>query len=87
MGIFSTMNHLIHELSCHNFQNRTVALIENGSWALASGKLMLEEFAKMKNIKIIEPPVSIKSTVKSHNIAEIAVLADSIVQDMKCAVM
>lgn len=78
MGIFSTMNHLIHELSCHNFQNRTVALIENGSWALASGKLMAEEFLKMKNITIIEPAVSLKSTVKECNIEEIRALAKEI---------
>ncbi len=78
MGIFSTMNYLIHELSCHNFQNRTVALIENGSWALASGKLMAEEFSKMKNISLIEPAVSIKSTVKEDNIEQLRALAQEI---------
>ncbi len=78
MGIFSTMNYLIHELSCHNFQNRTVALIENGSWALASGKLMAEEFSKMKNISLIEPAVSIKSTVKEDNIEQLKALAQEI---------
>lgn len=87
MGIFSTMNHLIHELACHNFQNRTVALIENGSWALASGKLMAEEFGKMKNITMIEPPLSIKSTVKENNIEEIKELAGKIANSMcvKCS--
>lgn len=83
MGIFSTMHHLIHELSTHNFQNRTVALIENGSWALASGKLMTEEFEKMKNITLLEAPVSIKSTLKEEKMYEIRMLAEKIVESLQ----
>jgi len=82
MGIFSTMNHLIHELGAHAFQKRTVALMENGSWAPAAGKLMAEEFSKMKEITLIEPTISIKSTVKEANIEEIRVLAEKIVASL-----
>lgn len=86
MGIFSTMNHLIHELAAHSLQNRTVALIENGSWALCSGKLMQEEFEKMKNITLIENLVSVKSTLKKDKICEIQALADKISESLlaKC---
>lgn len=82
MGIFSTMHHFIHELSTHNFQNRTVALIENGSWALASGKLMAEEFGKMKNITLLDAPVSIKSTLKEDRMCEIQALAEKIAESL-----
>ncbi len=82
MGIFSTMHHLIHELSTHNFQNRTVALIENGSWALASGKLMSEKFEKMKNITLLDAPVSIKSTPKQEKMCEIQALAQKIAESL-----
>lgn len=83
MGIFSSMNHLIHELAAHNLQNRTVALIENGSWALASGKLMAEEFSKMKNMNLIAEPVSIKSTMTEENMQAIIDMAEKIADSVK----
>ena len=78
MGIFSTMNHLIHELVSHNLQNRTVALIENGSWACCSAKLMREEFEKMKNITLIDSAVTLKSTMNNDKMEEIIALAGEI---------
>ena len=84
MNIFSPMNQLIHELYIHNFQNRTVGLIENGSWAPNAGKLMTEGFSKMKNINILEPLVSIKSTVKECDKEQIKILANNIANSLKC---
>lgn len=78
MGIFSTMNHLIHELVSHNLQNRTVALIENGSWACCSAKLMREEFEKMKNITLLDSAVTLKSTMNNDKMEEIIALAEEI---------
>lgn len=83
MGIFSSMNHLIHELVAHNLQNRTVALIENGSWACCCAKLMREEIEKMKNMKILEPAISLKSTVADENYLAICALADEISESLQ----
>lgn len=83
MGIFSTMNHLIHELVSHNLQNRTVALIENGSWACCSAKLMREEFEKMKNITFIDSAVALKSTMNNEKMEEIIALAEKIANSIK----
>lgn len=83
MGIFSTMNHLIHELVAHNLQNRTIALIENGSWACCCAKLMREEFEKMKNITLLDSAVTLKSTMNNDKMEEIIALADEIVCSLK----
>ncbi|MCL2080284.1 MAG: flavin reductase [Oscillospiraceae bacterium] len=78
-GIFVTMEALLNDLISHNIQNRTVALIENGSWAPASGGLMREKWQQCKNITLIENTVSIKSAVKPNQIADIDAMADAIV--------
>ena len=83
MGIFSTMNHLIHELAVHNLQNRKVALIENGSWSCCSAKLMREEFEKMKNITLLDSAVTLKSTMNDANMEEIITLANTIADSIK----
>jgi len=77
-GIFVNMENLLNDIAAHNLQNRTIALVENGSWAPVSGKLMTEFISKMKNIEIIEPKITIKSVVKVQNEAEIDELAQSL---------
>jgi len=76
-GIFVTMEALIYDLVAHNIQNRTVALIENGSWAATSGKLMRDKLAQCKNMRFIGE-VSLKSSVKSEKLTEINALAAAI---------
>ena len=78
MGIFVTMEALISDLTAHNIQNRTVAVIENGSWAPASGGLIREQLAKCKNINMLENTVSIKSGLKAEQLIEIEAMADAI---------
>lgn len=63
-----------------NYQNRKVGIIENGSWAPMSGKLMKEIFSKMKDIAICEQMVTIKSAVKEENIAQMEKLADELLK-------
>ena len=75
-GIFVTMEALIHDLVSHNIQNRTVAMIENGSWAATSGTLIREKLSKCKNIHFIENTVRIKSSLKEANLIEIDMMAD-----------
>lgn len=63
-GIFVTMENLLHDLVAHNLQNRTVALIENGSWAPTSGKLMRELLSKLKQMTFLDGPLTVPSTVQ-----------------------
>ena len=62
--IFPFMKRFIHELTERNYQNRTIGIIENGSWAVTAGKVMKEMFAKSKDITWLENTVTIKSAVK-----------------------
>ncbi|MCL2793459.1 MAG: flavin reductase [Spirochaetaceae bacterium] len=78
-GIFVTMEALISDLVAHNIQKRTVAIIENGSWAATSGKLIREHLGKCKNINFIENIVSIKSGIKATQLSEINSMADAII--------
>ena len=79
MGIFVTMETVINDLTAHNIQNRTVAVIENGSWVPASGGLICEELSKCKNINIIENKITIKSGLKEAQHLEIDSMAESII--------
>lgn len=78
-GIFVTMEEVISDLVAHNIQNRTVALIENGSWAATSGGLMREKLEKCKNMTILENKISIKSSLKAAQLPEIDSMADAII--------
>ncbi|MDR3012414.1 MAG: flavin reductase [Chitinispirillales bacterium] len=77
--IFINMETLLHDIAAHNLQNRTVAFIENGSWAALSGRQMKEILSPLKNMTFIENTVSIKSSVKQNNLTEIENLAEAII--------
>lgn len=77
-GIFVSMEALVFDIVAHNLQNRTVAIIENGSWAPNSGKLIRGELEKCKNMNILENKVSIKSTLKKDQLSEIDDMAETI---------
>ena len=77
-GIMPIMVDFIHHLAIKNYQNRRVAIIENGSWAPVAGKKMREAMEAMKNITIIEPIVTVESTVKADTIEKLHVLADAL---------
>ena len=80
--IFSTMDALIHDLVAHNIQNRTIAIIENGSWAPTSGKLMREKLEQCKEMRFVGS-VSLKSSVKPDKLAELNALADTLADTFK----
>ena len=80
-GIFVKMEDLLHDLAAHNIQNRTVAFVENGSWAATSGKLMKEIMSSCKNMTFIEETVSLRSALKPEQQADIEALADRIAAD------
>ena len=77
-GIFVTMEALLADLTAHNLQNRTVAFLENGSWAPTSGNLMKAMFAKCKNITFLEDTVTIKSALAPEQHQAIRALAEKI---------
>ena len=79
-GLMPVMNDFIHHLAIKAYQNRTVAIIENGSWAPMAGKKMHEAFEAMKGITIVEPIVTIESTVKAKTIADLKALAAQLIE-------
>ena len=76
--IFPFMREFINHLTERNFQNRTVAFIENGSWAPLAAKVMKEMFAKSKNIKFAENTVRILSALNEESSAQLNALAEEL---------
>lgn len=78
--IFPFMKHFILDLTERNYQNRTIGIIENGSWAPMAAKVVKGMFEKSKNITWTDTTVSIKSAVKAANIGQIEALADELMK-------
>ncbi len=79
--IFPFMREFINHLIERNYSNRTVALIENGSWAPLAAKVMREMFAKSKNITFAENTVKIMSALNSDSSAQLEALADELCRE------
>ena len=77
-GVFPIMQDFLHHLQAKAFQNRTVGLIENGSWAPTAAKTMRNILETMKNITIVEPVVTFKSVLKETDIPALDQLADAL---------
>ena len=82
-GIFVAMENFLNDLAHHNMQNRKVALIQNGSWAPASGKLMKEIMCSMQNMEIINDMITLKSALAIGQEEELEVLAKEIAASVK----
>ena len=76
--IFPFMQEFISHLVCHNYQNRTVGLIENGSWAPMATRVMRTALEKCKNMTYMEAGVKILSALNEENVAQIEALADEL---------
>ncbi len=81
-GLFTPIESLLLDLKAHAWQKRSVALIENGSWAPQSGKLMRAELEQMKDITIVGETLSLKSSMQPLQEKQLANLADQIVQSL-----
>ncbi len=81
-GIFTPMETMLMDLKAHNLQNRTVAVIENGSWAPQAGKLIRSCFEGMKNITVLDQGVTLKSSVKEEQREALEALADRLAADI-----
>ncbi len=81
-GIFTPMENLLADLEAHAWQKRTVALIENGSWAPQAAKLMRAELEQLKDIAIVGETVSLKSAATAAQEEQLAALADAIAKTL-----
>ncbi len=79
--IFPTMRTFIENLTERNYQNRTVALIENGSWAPMAAKVMRALLEKSKNITFAETTVTLKSALNAESEEALRKLADELCRD------
>ena len=84
LGIYPVMHNFLMDMKALNLQNRTVALIENGSWAVKSGDLMqkfLED--EMKNMTVLNDRLSMASALHPDKTSELQTLASTIVESMQ----
>lgn len=77
-GIFVSMEELLHDLAAHNIQSRTVAFVENGSWAPTSGKLMKDIIGSCSDMTILDETLTLKSSLKPEQEAQIDALVEAI---------
>ncbi|MBR1877799.1 MAG: MBL fold metallo-hydrolase [Paludibacteraceae bacterium] len=76
--IFPPMHMFLHKLRLKGYQNRRVALVENGSWAPQAAKVMREMLSTCKNVEVVEPTVTIRGSLKPAQVAELEALADAL---------
>lgn len=77
-SVFPCMQTFLSKLQVKAYQKRTVGILENGSWAPTAAKTMKAMLEPMKDITLLEPVVTIKSTLKDENMADMEALADSV---------
>lgn len=77
-GVFPPMENFLHHLKAKNYQKRTVGIIENGSWGPTAGRTMKSILEGMKDIKVVDPVVTIKSSLKPENVPQLEELANSL---------
>lgn len=77
-GLFLPMEDFLHHLKAKTYQNRKVALVENGTWAPSALRVMKEIFGTMKNVEICEKTVTICSSVKEDTLQALSELADAV---------
>lgn len=77
-GMMPIMQDFLYHLKLKTYQKRTVGIIENGSWAPMAGKLMREQLETMKDVKVLDNTVTIKSTVKEADKVQLEALADAL---------
>ncbi len=82
-GMYPIMESFINDMKALNIQNRTIALMDNGTWAATASRKMAEGLAALKNITILDKTFSVKSTVLKTQIEELKTFKDGIIASMK----
>lgn len=80
-GLFPVMDDFIHHLKAKAYQKRTVGFVENGTWAPAAGKQMRAAFEGMKEIRLLDPTVSIRSTLNADSEAQMDALVEALLSE------
>ena len=78
--VFPPMYDFLHHLKLKAYQQRRVGIIENGSWAPSAGRVMKEMLGKMKEVEIVEPLVTLRSTMKQTDLPAMGNLVDAILK-------
>ena len=78
--VFPPMHMFLWKLKMKAYQNRTVGILENGTWAPSAGKAMRALLEQMKNVNIVEPAVTIRSSMKQTDIPALEALADAVLR-------
>ncbi len=78
--VFPFMHTFLHGLTERNYQNRTIGIIENGTWAPTAGRVIKSAFEKSKNITWLDTTVTIKSAMNAENEAQIEAMADELIK-------
>lgn len=81
-GLYPAMENLLTDMAALNLQNRTVGLIANGSWAPQSGKIMDAKLSAMKNMRVLDGTVTLRSSLKEEQTEELAALCRQIVESL-----
>ena len=81
-GVFVNMENALNDIVAHNLQNRTVAIVENGSWAPTSGGLMRQMLGKLKNVTVLDNALTLKSALKDAQMAELDALVAAILDTL-----
>lgn len=77
-GVFPIMNDFLHHLNIKGYKNRTVGIVENGSWAPMASKIMNGYFENMKNVTVVPTNVTLRASLKNDDIINLEQLADEI---------
>ena len=77
-GIYPAMLNFLHDCRALNLQNRTVGLIENGTWGPVAAKQMKEILDSLKNMNVLEPVVTVKSALNDASLEQLDALADAV---------
>ena len=78
MNLYPPMEAAIHDLKALNLQNRTAAVIDNGTWANAAGKQMRAMLGELKNVTVLEQPLSLSSALKEDQMEQMKEMAKAI---------
>lgn len=83
LGIYPPMHNYLMDMKALNLQNRTFAIIENGSWACRSGNLMREFLEGMRDMTVLDDKVTLVSSMKEDNVTDMDILVDTVMEYMK----
>ena len=81
-GLYPAMESFLLDMKALNLQNRTAAIIENGTWAPQAGKIMREHLGGMKGMAVLEPSLTIRSSMKESQADDMKALAQAIAESI-----